>query len=196
MAFRLNGRGNVRSPFLMGSLIPLKPMKRPEWLAEFWDPVKPKRRAFMLKVGDRAPKFSAVDQNGKTQRLADYAGSSVVLYFYPRDMTPGCTVEACGFRDGFSAIKKKGAAVLGVSKDTAASHEKFAATYKLPFPLLADESGKILEDYGAWGEKSMYGKKYMGILRITYVIGPTGRIVAVFPKVKPATHADEVLAVL
>lgn len=150
----------------------------------------------MLKIGDRAPDFSGVDQNGKTLRLADFKGSKVVLYFYPKDMTPGCTVEACAFRDGFRAIKKKGAVVLGVSKDGAASHKKFIEKYELPFSLLADESGAIVKAYGAWGEKSMYGKKYMGILRITYVIGADGRVAAVFPKVKPATHADEVLAAL
>lgn len=150
----------------------------------------------MLKIGDRAPDFSGVDQNGKTLRLADFKGSQVVLYFYPKDMTPGCTVEACAFRDGFRAIKKKGAVVLGVSKDGAASHKKFIEKYELPFSLLADESGSIVKNYGAWGEKSMYGKKYMGILRITYVIGADGRVAAVFPKVKPATHADEVLAAL
>jgi peroxiredoxin Q/BCP len=150
----------------------------------------------MLKIGDRAPDFSGVDQNGKPLRLADFKGSKVVLYFYPKDMTPGCTVEACAFRDGFRAIKKKGAVVLGVSKDGAASHKKFIEKYELPFSLLADESGAIVKAYGAWGEKSMYGKKYMGILRITYVIGADGRVAAVFPKVKPATHADEVLAAL
>lgn len=150
----------------------------------------------MLKIGDRAPDFSGVDQNGKSVRLGDLKGSKVVLYFYPKDMTPGCTVEACAFRDGFKALKKKGAVVLGVSKDSAAAHKKFIEKYDLPFSLLADESGDIVKAYGAWGEKSMYGKNYMGILRITYVIGPDGRVSAVFPKVKPATHAEEVLQAL
>lgn len=150
----------------------------------------------MLKIGDRAPDFSGVDQNGKMLRLADFKGSKVVLYFYPKDMTPGCAMEACAFRDGFRAIKKKGAVVLGVSKDGAVSHKKFIEKYELPFSLLADESGAIVKAYRAWGEKSMYGKKYMGILRITYVIGADGRVAAVFPKVKPAIHADEVLAAL
>ena len=150
----------------------------------------------MLKAGDRAPDFSGSDQNGKTVRLSDYKGSKVVLYFYPKDMTPGCTVEACAFRDGHGALRKKGAVVLGVSKDGAASHKKFIEKHDLPFSLIADESGEIVKAYGAWGEKSMYGKKYMGILRITYIIGADGRIAAVFPKVKPATHADEVLAAL
>ena len=150
----------------------------------------------MLKAGDRAPDFSGSDQNGKTVRLSDYKGSKVVLYFYPKDMTPGCTVEACAFRDGHGALRKKGAVVLGVSKDGAASHKKFIEKHDLPFSLIADESGEIVKAYGAWGEKSMYGKKYMGILRITYIIGADGRIAAVFPKVKPATHAVEVLAAL
>ena len=150
----------------------------------------------MLKAGDRAPDFSGTDQNGKSIRLSDYKGSKVVLYFYPKDMTPGCTVEACAFRDGHGALRKKGAVVLGVSKDGAASHKKFIEKHELPFSLISDESGEIVKAYGAWGEKSMYGKKYMGILRITYVIGADGRIAAVFPKVKPATHADEVLAAL
>lgn len=150
----------------------------------------------MLKAGDRAPDFSGTDQNEKSIRLSDYKGSKVVLYFYPKDMTPGCTVEACAFRDGHGAIRKKGAVVLGVSKDGAASHKKFIEKHELPFSLVADESGEIVKAYGAWGEKSMYGKKYMGILRITYIIGSDGRIAAVFPKVKPATHADEVLAAL
>ena len=150
----------------------------------------------MLKAGDRAPDFSGTDQNGKSIRLSDYKGSKVVLYFYPKDMTPGCTVEACAFRDGHGALRKKGAVVLGVSKDGAASHKKFIEKHELPFSLISDESGEIVKAYGAWGEKSMYGKKYMGILRITYIIGADGRIAAVFPKVKPATHADEVLAAL
>ncbi|MBL0057666.1 MAG: thioredoxin-dependent thiol peroxidase [Elusimicrobia bacterium] len=150
----------------------------------------------MLKVGDRAPNFSALDQNGEKVELSSFKGKSVVLYFYPKDLTPGCTVEACGFRDDHGAFKKKGAVVLGVSKDGAASHKKFAEKHGLPFPLLADESGSIVKAYGAWGEKSMYGKKYMGILRVTYVLGADGRVKAVFPKVKPAGHSTEILAVL
>jgi peroxiredoxin Q/BCP len=112
----------------------------------------------MLKIGARAPDFSGADQNGKTVRLADFKGSKVVLYFYPKDMTPGCTVEACAFRDGFGAIKKKGAVVLGVSKDGAASHTKFIEKHGLPFPLLADESGEIVKAYGAWGKSLCMGR--------------------------------------
>lgn len=150
----------------------------------------------MLKVGDKAPAFAAQDQDGKTVKLADLAGKSVVLYFYPKDMTPGCTTEACGLRDEHAAIKKKGAVVLGVSKDDATSHRKFIEKEKLPFSLLADEDLKVIKAYEAWGERSMYGRKFMGILRKTYVIGPDGRIKAVFPKVKPAEHAAEVLEAL
>lgn len=150
----------------------------------------------MLKVGDKAPDFAAVDETGKTVRLGDFKGKSVVLYFYPKDMTPGCTTEACSFRDNYSKIKKKGAVVLGVSKDSSASHVKFKDKYGLPFPLLSDEDLKVIKAYGAWGERSMYGRKFMGIIRTTVVVGTDGKIKALFPKVKVAGHTDEVLAVL
>ena len=150
----------------------------------------------MLNIGDKAPAFSAEDQDGNTIRLADLKGKSVVLYFYPKDMTPGCTVEACAFEKSLAAIKKKGAVVLGVSKDGAASHKKFAEKHGLSFSLLADEDLSIIKSYGAWGERSLYGRKFMGTLRITYIIGPDGKIRAAFPKVKPAEHAEEVLAAL
>jgi peroxiredoxin Q/BCP len=117
----------------------------------------------------------------------------VVLYFYPRDDTPGCTTEACEFRDAWGEVKKTGAVVLGVSPDTAASHQKFKSKFRLPFPLLADPDHKVAERYGAWGERSMYGRKFMGILRTTFVIGPDGRILKVFERVKPKGHAAEVL---
>lgn len=150
----------------------------------------------MLEIGDKAPAFSAPDQDGKTVSLSDFKGKQVVLYFYPKDMTPGCTVEACAFRDGFSALRKAGAFVLGVSKDPVASHKKFADKYRLPFPLLADEDLKIMKAYGAWGERSMYGRKFMGTLRISYIIDSNRKIKAVFKKVKPAGHDREVLALL
>lgn len=150
----------------------------------------------MLKIGDKAPAFSARDQNGQTVRLADLKGKSVVLYFYPKDLTPGCTVEACAFEKGINAIKKKGAVVLGVSKDGEASHKKFADKHGLSFSLLADEDLSIIKAYGAWGERSLYGRKFMGTLRISYIIGSNGKIAAVFPKVKPAEHVTEVLAAL
>ena len=149
-----------------------------------------------MNIGDTAPAFAAEDQNGKTIRLADLKGKSVVLYFYPKDLTPGCTVEACAFEKGLAALKKRGAVVLGVSKDGAVSHRKFADKHGLSFSLLADENLSIIKDYGAWGERSLYGRKFMGTLRITYVIGPNGKIHAAFPKVKPAEHAAEVLAAL
>lgn len=150
----------------------------------------------MLKVGDKAPAFSAMDQSGRAVSLSDYKGKTVVLYFYPRDLTPGCTVEACGFQEIHARFQKKGAVVLGVSKDSVATHQKFASQKGLTFPLLADESGAIVKAYGAWGDKTLYGKKYKGILRVTYVIGPDGKVAAFYPKVKPADHPAEVLAAL
>ncbi|MGQ0645653.1 MAG: thioredoxin-dependent thiol peroxidase [Elusimicrobiota bacterium] len=150
----------------------------------------------MLKAGDKAPNFSAVDDQGKTVKLSDFKGKQVVLYFYPKDMTPGCTTEACAFRDRHALLKKKGAVVLGVSKDSAASHAKFKEKYGLPFPLLADENLDVIKAYGAWGERSLYGRKFMGILRSTVVIGADGRVKAVFPKVKVNGHAEEVLRAL
>lgn len=150
----------------------------------------------MLKVGDKAPDFTAKDEKGNTVRLSDFKGKSLVLYFYPKDMTPGCTVEACAFRDNHAALRKKGAALLGVSKDSAASHLKFKEKHGLPFPLLADEDLAVAKAYGAWGKKSLYGRAFMGIIRSTFVIGPDGRLKAVFPKVKVAGHDKEVLAAL
>ena len=150
----------------------------------------------MLKEGQKAPPFKLESSDGKTVSLADFAGKSVVLYFYPRDNTPGCTREAEAFRDAAAALKKKNAVVLGVSKDSIASHCKFRDKYRLNFPLLSDPDGDVLEKYGAWGEKVLYGKKSMGIIRSTVVIGPDGKIKKLFPKVKVDGHAEEVLAVL
>ena len=149
----------------------------------------------MLKVGDKAPDFEAQDERGRPVKLSDFKGKSLVLYFYPKDMTPGCTVEACAFRDSYASLKKK-AALLGVSKDSAASHVKFKEKYDLPFPLLADEDLSVIKAYGAWGERSLYGRKFMGILRSTVVIGPDGKVKALFSKVKVAGHDKEVLAAL
>ena len=149
-----------------------------------------------LVVGAKAPAFSAPDQSGKIVSLSDFKGKKVVLYFYPKDDTPGCTTEACSFRDEHSAFLKKGAVVLGVSPDSAKSHTKFIEKFSLPFPLLADEDKKIANDYGVWVEKSMYGKKYMGVERSTFVIGGDGKLLAVYRKVKPAEHTSEVLAAL
>jgi len=146
-----------------------------------------------LAVGAKAPKFSAPDQSGKTVALADFAGKTVVLYFYPKDDTPGCTTQACSFRDSHAAFKKKGVVVLGVSPDPAKAHVKFIEKFSLPFPLLSDTDHKIAEAYGVWVEKSMYGRKYMGMERSTFVIGPSGKIEAIYRKVKPAENVAEVL---
>jgi peroxiredoxin Q/BCP len=149
-----------------------------------------------LKAGDTAPEFSAAASGGGTVSLADLRGKNVVLYFYPRDDTPGCTKEACAFRDHFAEFKKAGAVVLGVSTDPVKSHDKFAAKFKLPFTLLADEDKKIVQAYGVWGEKSFMGRKYLGTHRVTFLIGPDSRIKKIWPKVKPEEHAEEVLAAL
>ena len=149
-----------------------------------------------LKVGAKAPAFSLKNTEGKTVKLSDYKGKKVVIYFYPRDMTPGCTKEACGFRDDYAQLKKRGVEVLGVSADNQASHQKFTDQYSLPFTLLSDPDHEMMEKYGAWGEKRMYGKKFMGILRITYVIDEDGKIAHVFKKVKTDTHSQDVLKVI
>jgi peroxiredoxin Q/BCP len=149
-----------------------------------------------LKVGDKAPAFTVATNGGGTVSLADYHGKHVVLYFYPKDDTPGCTKEACAFRDGFAAFKKKGAVVLGVSPDPVKSHDKFVEKFKLPFTLLADTEKKIVEAYGVWGEKTFMGRKYMGTFRVTFLIGPDGVIKQIWPTVKPEEHADEVLTAL
>ena len=149
-----------------------------------------------LKEGDQAPGFSAPVSGGVTVSLEELAGKHVILYFYPRDDTPGCTKEACAFRDHFAAFKKKGAVVLGVSIDPVKSHDKFVEKFKLPFPLLADVDKKIVEAYGVWGQKSFMGRKYLGIHRVTFLIGPDGRIKKIWPKVKPEEHAEEVLAAI
>jgi peroxiredoxin Q/BCP len=146
-----------------------------------------------LSEGAEAPDFTLESDSRDTVTLSKLMRKPVVLYFYPRDDTPGCTTEACEFRDAWGEVKKTGAVVLGVSPDTAASHQKFKSKFRLPFPLLADPDHKVAERYGAWGERSMYGRKFMGILRTTFVIGPDGRILKVFERVKPKGHAAEVL---
>lgn len=149
-----------------------------------------------LKEGDKAPDFSAETSGGGHASLKELKGKQIVLYFYPRDDTPGCTKEACAFRDAYSDFRKKGAVVLGVSTDPVKSHDKFTEKFKLPFPLLADPEKKIVEAYGVWGEKSFMGRKYLGTNRVTFLIGADGRIKKIWPKVKPEEHADEVLAAL
>jgi thioredoxin-dependent peroxiredoxin len=150
----------------------------------------------MLKSGDKAPPFTLPADDGSTVSLKDLKGKPVVLYFYPKDDTSGCTTQACEFRDSWASVKRAGAVVLGVSPDGVGSHQKFKKKFALPFPLLADEDHAVAEAYGAWGEKSMYGRKYQGILRTTFLIGRRGNIVRVFEKVKPKGHAAEVLEAL
>jgi len=149
-----------------------------------------------LKAGDVAPEFSAATNGGWKVSLADFKGKPVILYFYPRDDTPGCTKEACAFRDQFAEFKKRGAVVLGVSTDPVKSHDKFVEKFKLPFTLLADEDKRIVTAYGVWGEKSFMGRKYLGTHRVTFLIGADGRIKKIWPQVKPDEHAAEVLAEL
>jgi len=147
----------------------------------------------MLKENDKAPQFTVPDQNGDNVSLSDFKGKWIILYFYPKDMTPGCTIEACNFRDEYSVFQQKDIVVLGVSKDSVARHKKFEGKHDLPFPLLSDENGNICEDYGIWQEKSLYGKKYMGIVRATFIINPKGIITKVYPKVKVKEHVAEIL---
>jgi len=146
-----------------------------------------------LKEGDIAPNFTATTDTGETVSLSDFRGKYVILYFYPRDNTPGCTKEACAFRDEFAEVKKRGAVVLGVSTDSAKSHERFVKKYRLPFTLLADEDKAIVNAYGVWGPKTFMGMKFTGTHRVTFLIGPDGRIKKIWPKVKPAEHVAEVI---
>lgn len=151
----------------------------------------------MLKVGDKAPDFKLLNDKGEEVSLSQFAGKKeVVLYFYPKDNTPGCTTEACSFRDNIPKFTSKNAVILGISPDSVKSHQGFIQKQKLNFNLLSDPESKVAKAYGAWGEKSMYGKKYMGILRTTFLIGKDGKIKKVFEKVKPEGHAQEVLAAL
>jgi len=147
----------------------------------------------MLAVGDKAPDFKLKNDEGKEISLKDFRGKNVVLYFYPKDDTPGCTKEACDFRDQQKDFSKKNAVVLGMSGDAVESHAKFRKKYGLPFQLLADPEKKVLEAYGVWKEKSMYGRKYMGVERTTLVIDPQGKIAKIYPKVSVTGHVDEVL---
>lgn len=156
----------------------------------------PKELQLKLKEGDKAPGFTTTASGGGTVSLSDFKGQPVVLYFYPKDDTPGCTKEACAFRDLYADFKKKGAVILGVSIDSAKAHDKFAGKFKLPFTLLADENKAIVQAYGVWGEKVFMGRKYLGTHRLTFLIGPDGRIKKIWPKVKPEEHAQEVLAAL
>ena len=150
----------------------------------------------MPEIGKKAPSFTLPDGKGKKISLADYKGKKVVLYFYPKDMTSGCTQEACDFRDSFPNFSKLKATVIGVSIDSVESHKKFAEKYNLPFTLLSDDKKEVVEKYGVWKEKSMYGRKYMGIERTTFIIDEEGKIKNIFPKVKVAGHVEEVMKAL
>ena len=150
----------------------------------------------MLAIGTIAPEFELLDQNGEAHRLADYRGRRVILYFYPKDMTAGCTKQACAFGELYPQFREKGAVVLGVSKDSVASHKRFEEKYGLPFPLLSDPERAAIEAYGVWKEKTMYGKRVMGIVRTTYLIGEDGRIEKAMEKVKPAENPADMLSAL
>ncbi len=147
----------------------------------------------MLKLKSKAPQFNLSDQEGKIHSLADYKGKWVLVYFYPKDDTPGCTKEACSIRDAWPDFRKLKCVVLGVSADSAKSHDNFAKKYKLPFTLLADENKEVIKAYGAWQKKKFMGKEYMGVKRMSYLIDPEGKIAKIYPDVKAAEHAQEVL---
>ncbi len=146
----------------------------------------------MLEEGKKAPAFTLPDKDGKKVSLKDFYGKKIVLYFYPKDNTPGCTTEACSFRDSFPEFKNLNAEILGVSPDSPESHRKFAEKYELPFTLLSDTEKTVLKKYGVWKEKSMYGRKYMGVERTTVIIDEKGKVAKIFPKVKVKGHAEEV----
>jgi thioredoxin-dependent peroxiredoxin len=150
--------------------------------------------AVVLKEGEKAPAFSGRDQNGNKISLADFKGKKVVLYFYPEDDTPTCTIQACNLRDNYTLLTKKGFAVVGVSPDEEVKHKKFEAKFNLPFTLIADSTHKILEKYGVWDQKQMFGHQYMGVLRTTFVIDEKGVIVKIFLRPKNKAHAQEILA--
>lgn len=147
-------------------------------------------------LNKKAPNFKTIASDGKPYQLNDFKGKFIVLYFYPKDDTPGCTVEACSFRDNAKSIEDLKAVILGVSPDNLKSHEKFVTKFGLPFLLLSDEDHKICTDYGVWAEKSMYGKKYWGVLRTTFIIDPSGNLIKIYEKVKPAEHTAEVISFL
>ncbi len=147
-----------------------------------------------LKEGKKAPEFEGVTQDGSVCKLDDYKGKKLILFFYPKDMTPGCTAEACNLRDHYKDLKLKGFELLGVSPDSVERHRRFAEKYELPFPLIADEEKKVLKDYGVWGEKKLYGRTYMGVNRTTFVMDENGIILKIFPKVKTKDHTAQILS--
>lgn len=148
-----------------------------------------------LTLGSKAPAFTLFNQKGEKVSLKDYKGQKLVLFFYPKDMTPTCTVEACNLRDNVSLLAKQGIQVIGISPDDVKSHEKFSAQQQLPYPILADDQKKVVEKYGVWGEKSLYGNKYMGVLRTTFLINEKGVIVEIIDKVKSKDHAAQILKI-
>jgi len=150
----------------------------------------------ILSAGEKAPQFELFDKEGNVHKLTDYKDQTIVVYFYPRDDTPGCTKEACSFRDAYADFREAGVEVIGISPDTEASHAKFINKYQLPFVLLSDPEHKVCEAFGVWGVKKMYGREYEGVLRTTFVIGPDGVIKHVFKNVKPSDHSKEVLEVV
>jgi len=150
----------------------------------------------MLNIGDKAPEFTLPDKDGNMVSLKDFNGKKVVLYFYPKDNTPGCTRQACAFKDNFSEFEKRNVVVIGISKDSTASHQKFAAKYELPFILLSDPDTEVIQAYDVWKEKKLYGKVSMGVVRSTYIIDENGIIEKTMPKVKPDTNAGEIIAYL
>jgi peroxiredoxin Q/BCP len=147
-----------------------------------------------LTEGTKAPDFKGIDQNGNEIKLSDFAGKKLILYFYPKDNTSGCTAEACNLRDNYNELNKKGFAVIGVSPDSEKSHKGFAAKFSLPFPLIADTSKKILNDYGVWGEKKMYGRTYFGVMRTTFIIDEKGLIEKIIMKVDTAGHTEQIFS--
>ena len=150
----------------------------------------------VLEAGTQAPQFELYDENGKLHKLSDFSGQTVVIYFYPKDDTPGCTKEACSFRDNYKVFRDAGVEVIGISPDAVKSHKKFSEKYDLPFILLSDPDHKTCEAYGVWGLKKSFGREYYGIFRTTFIIGPNGRVKYVFKRVKPSEHSEEVLQVV
>ncbi len=149
----------------------------------------------MIQPGDKAPSFKGKDQNGDTRSLQDFLGKKLVIYFYPKDDTPGCTKQACNLRDHYSILQEKGIQILGVSADDQESHKKFEQKYQLPFPLIADTDKKIIEKYGVWGERNLYGKKFMGIKRTSFLINENGKVDHIIRGVRSGEHAEQILKV-